>query len=202
MRIGLVSDIHCNDKALRTALAEMEREVDLVLCAGDIAYQYRFGNAVADLLRQYEIPTILGNHEKVILSIHGAKLRQSGSISAENLAFLQSLPDQRLFHLDGKKLLLAHGAPWDNPNDIACEYIYPTDTKKLQQIAKLDADIVILGHTHVPMVYRENGKLIVNPGSAGEPRAYQHTRRMTYAILDIATGEVEMRDLLVEAIVP
>src|SRR5262245_57227065 len=198
MRLGIVSDVHCNAVALRQAVDQMAGEVDQILCAGDIAYQYRFGNEVSDILRAHDIPTILGNHEKVILSIHGAKLRQSGTITDANLKFLQGLPDQRTWTVDGKKILLAHGAPWDNPNDISCEYIYPQDVAKLKQISALGPDYIILGHTHVALVFREGGATIVNPGAAGEARAYQHARRLTYAILDTASGEVEIRDLPVE----
>lgn len=32
------------------------------------------------------------------------------------------------------------------------------------------ADIIVYGHTHRPLVVREGGALVVNPGSAGAPR--------------------------------
>ena len=51
MRIGIVSDIHCNHEALRVALERMG-DVDELLCAGDSVYQFRFSNEVMALLRE------------------------------------------------------------------------------------------------------------------------------------------------------
>ena len=51
MRIGIVSDIHCNHEALRIALDRMG-DVDELLCAGDAVYQFRFSNEVMQLLRE------------------------------------------------------------------------------------------------------------------------------------------------------
>ncbi|MEK6739155.1 MAG: metallophosphoesterase, partial [Planctomycetota bacterium] len=66
MRIGIVSDIHCNHEALRVALERMGG-VDELLCAGDSVYQFRFSNEVMALLRERGARYILGNHEEVLL---------------------------------------------------------------------------------------------------------------------------------------
>ena len=52
MRLGIVSDIHCNIDALKLALERMGR-VDELLCAGDAFYEYRFSNEVIELLRSF-----------------------------------------------------------------------------------------------------------------------------------------------------
>src|SRR5215213_9544045 len=48
MRIGIVSDVHCNADGLRLAIEHMG-PIDELLCAGDIGYQYRFGNDVIEV---------------------------------------------------------------------------------------------------------------------------------------------------------
>ena len=43
MKLGIVSDIHCNAAGLRQALALMG-DVDDLICLGDSIYEYRFSN--------------------------------------------------------------------------------------------------------------------------------------------------------------
>lgn len=43
----------------------------------------------------------------------------------------------------------------------------PTPEKLL---ARYDADVIVFGHTHKPVIVRSGGRLVVNPGSAGPRR--------------------------------
>lgn len=52
-----------------------------------------------------------------------------------------------------------------------------------------DADVVVYGHTHVPLVNRVNGRLVLNPGSAG-PRRFD--LRPTVARLTLSDGHAEV----------
>src|SRR5581483_306524 len=150
VRIGLVSDIHCNTEGLTAALEQLG-ELDLLLCAGDIVLQYRFSDDVIALLRAREALAIQGNHDKIIVSPHGENVRRAGQGAPEHWEWLVGLPHQRRLDLDGWRLLLAHGAPWDDPRSLHCEYVYPADTGRLSQMARCEAEIVVLGHTHFPM---------------------------------------------------
>ena len=67
MRLGIVSDVHCNADGLRLAIEHMG-PIDELLCAGDIVYQYRFGNDVIEVLREYGARNVLGNHDVTLLS--------------------------------------------------------------------------------------------------------------------------------------
>ena len=100
MRIGLVSDIHCNAAGLEAALDQLG-VLDLLLCAGDIVLQYRFGDAVIALLRERGALAIQGNHDKILLSHHGEAVRRSGQGEPEHWAWLGALPHQRRLTLDG-----------------------------------------------------------------------------------------------------
>ena len=51
MKLGIVSDIHCNACGLMQALQAMG-EVDELICLGDSIYEYRFSNEVVHLLRE------------------------------------------------------------------------------------------------------------------------------------------------------
>ncbi len=185
MRIGLVSDIHCNVEGLRAALAQLG-ELDLLLCAGDIVLQYRFSDDVIALLRARGAVAIQGNHDKIILSPHGEAVRRSGQGAPGHWEWLAQLPHQRRLEVDGWRLLLAHGAPWDEPRSLHCEYVYAADSGRLAQIARCDAELVVLGHTHFPMLRRHGDTLIINPGSCGEARDQD---RLTCGLVD-TTAEV------------
>ncbi len=43
---------------------------------------------------------------------------------------------------------------------------------------------LVVGHTHQPSISIENGTLVINPGSLGQPRNPAFPHRRTYAILD------------------
>ncbi len=61
-------------------------------------------------------------------------------------------------------------------------------------LAAYDADVIIYGHTHVPLVNRVDGRLVLNPGAAG-PRRFD--LKPTVARLTLANGraEVEINNL-------
>lgn len=184
MKLGIVSDVHCNAPALARAL-ELMGDVDEVISAGDLIYEYRFSNEVLDIVRERGIRTILGNHEAVFLGPQGARARSNGRVNQDHLRFLQ----ERSFTLEttiaGKKLLVVHGSPWEPHN----EYLYPSHPK-LARLQELGADIVIMGHTHYAMASQKGRTLVINPGSCGEARDPRNGYRLTYAILDVASGEV------------
>jgi predicted phosphodiesterase len=50
------------------------------------------------------------------------------------------------------------------------------------------AGIVLLGHTHIPMMYRFNGGVLANPGSVGQPR--DGDRRASWALLTVTQNEI------------
>ncbi|MGE0540251.1 MAG: metallophosphoesterase, partial [Dehalococcoidia bacterium] len=164
MRVGIVSDIHCNAQGLVQALTMMG-DVDEVICAGDTIYQYRFSNDVVRLLRERDARTILGNHEEIFLSPHGERARSSAAVDQRELAWLAERPLALRVQVNGKSLHVVHGSPWEP----RYEYVYPPSAT-LKRFEDFEADIVILGHTHYQMAERVGRTLVINPGSAGESR--------------------------------
>jgi putative phosphoesterase len=184
MRVGIVSDIHCNAQGLAQALAMMG-DVDELICAGDTIYQYRFSNDVIRLLRERGARTILGNHEEVFLSPPGERARSSAAVDQRELAWLAERPFDLRVQANGKSLYVVHGSPWEPRR----EYLYP-HSETLRRFEDFDADIVILGHTHVQMAVRVGRILLINPGSAGESRDARNGFQLSYAVLDTVTDEV------------
>jgi putative phosphoesterase len=189
MRIGIVSDVHCNHAALRIALERMG-DVDELLCAGDSVYQFRFSNEVMAILRERHARYILGNHEDVLLGKWGERARAADWVRADELAYMASHESRMEMPLpNGRKLVMVHGSPWEPHN----EYIYP-NSPAIARFAEIEADYVVLGHTHYQMAERVGRTLVINPGSAGEARDARNGFMLSYAVLDTDSGEVVFDD--------
>jgi putative phosphoesterase len=188
MRIGIVADIHCNHEALRIALDRMG-PVDELLCAGDAVYQFRFSNDVMAMLRERGARYILGNHEDVLLGKWGGRARSADWVRADELAYMAEHDYRIETTVGGKKLVMVHGSPFEPYN----EYIYP-NSPSIAKLGTIDADYVILGHTHYQMAEQVGRVLVINPGSAGEARDARNAFKLSYAVLDTSSGEVTFDD--------
>jgi putative phosphoesterase len=190
MKIGLLSDIHCHLSALQQTLDLLD-DCDEVLCAGDLMYQYRFSNDVLALLKQRGVHSILGNHDKLVLHTPHHPLRDSPSVDPAWLAYLGDLPNERLMTFDGVQVQMFHGSPWDDDKGHVTPYIYPQSKEHLKRLAEIPADVIVLGHTHIPFVHDTGNALVVNPGSCSEPR--DGTLEQCCAVLETAGRQVEFR---------
>lgn len=188
MRVGIVSDIHCNHAGLLAALEAMG-EIDDLLCLGDSIFESTFSNEVVALLREREAHIIQGNHEEVFFSPAGERARAATGNDAALLGFLADQPHRRALTLGGKRLLLVHSTPWEPRG----AYVYPHHAQ-LARFAEADADIVLYGHTHAQVVRRLGGVLVVNPGSAGDGRDSRNGRQLSCAVLDTGSEEVRIID--------
>src|SRR6266568_1142397 len=112
LKIGIVSDLHCNILGLDQALIAMG-DVDELLCLGDSIFEYQFSNDVVARLRQRGAHIIQGNHEEVFLSPAGSRARERDGIDPVLLDFLAAQPYRRTLELGTKRLLLIHSTPWE-----------------------------------------------------------------------------------------
>ena len=192
MKIGIISDIHADARALRRALEHMP-SVDAYLCPGDAVSEYRFCADTVELLQQANVLCIQGNHEHVLFNGRNpAYLKKCREIFApEALEFLATVPPSRDLMFEDTKLLLVHASPWE-PYD---EYIYPGSTR-LARFATLPHDVVCFGHTHVPLIHQAGQVTVVNPGSCSQPR--DQDRRGAYAVFDTYTRETVVRRFSLE----
>jgi putative phosphoesterase len=192
VKIGLIADIHANRVGLRAVLDRL-RGVDLILCAGDLTGYYTDPNGVISELLDRRVQFVIGNHDSYLenppASANSA-LRQSidftrARLSPEYGRLLVDCPAQLQLEVDGLAIAVYHGSPWDALE----EYVYP-DYPCFERFAQLDAQVIVLGHTHYPMVRKVRNRLLVNPGSCGQPR--DGDQRASYAILDTQTVAVRI----------
>lgn len=190
VKIGLISDIHCNAPGLRRALGLLD-DCDEVLCAGDLMSQYRFSSEVLTIIKESGIRTIVGNHDKTILHAPAHPLRSSPTVDPALLQYLAGLPSTLSSTWDGMSIAMFHGSPWDDAASLSAHYVYPENVQDMRRVAQVKADIVVLGHTHRPFSARQGETLIVNPGSCGESR--DPSGVLSCAMLDTRDGRVEHR---------
>lgn len=197
MKIGLLSDIHANLPALNAALGLLQAErPDVILCAGDLVDGGGHEDDVVAIIRERAIPCVLGNHDHAVI-LHQEWLDKSGPdgnrrkhvFAPETMAYLQALPRTRRFRFEDVELLLAHGTP-----NGRFMYLYPNnpDAHFKEVVVDANADVVILGHTHVPMCRQVDGTWIVNPGSVDGNR---DTFTQTCAILELTPFSVSIFDV-------
>ena len=188
MRIGIVSDIHCNIQGLEEGLRLMG-EIDELWCAGDSVFQFRWSNEVVELLKERGARVVLGNHEETILSPEGVRAIGNPKVRPELVEWLREQPYRIDDIVDGKRVIMTHGSPWEPWR----EYIYPHESM-WSKAASLDCDVLIVGHTHFKMAQRFGKVLVINPGSAGDPRDHRNDFQLSCAVWDTTSDEVIFYD--------
>lgn len=185
MRIAVLSDVHGNLHALQAVWRDLEAQApDAVYCLGDLVGYGAFPNEVIQFIRRHNLPTVMGNYDEGVgfdLDDCGcaysdpqddARGKQSlrwsrEHTTAENKAFLQSLPRQLRIRTPAHELLLVHGSPRK-----INEYLYEDRPEAtFRRVAGLvDAGILFFGHTHLPYQKQVDGIWFVNTGTVGKPK--------------------------------
>jgi predicted phosphodiesterase len=132
--------------------------------------------------KQNEFTLIQGNTDLMIANYTDElydELKSKAPIMAEALkndfevlnpiqkTFLKNLPIQLEVEEDGLKILLVHGSPRKNNEDILPDI----DLNELEKMLEnVEASIVLCGHTHIPCGFQTaSKKTVVNVGSVGRP---------------------------------
>jgi putative phosphoesterase len=114
-------------------------------------------------------------------------------IGHDDRRFLSSLPVTRHVTVDDTRFLLVHATPRD-PLD---EYAQADVDFWTRRVANVDADVVCVGHTHHPYVLEAGNKLVINPGSVGQPR--DGDPRASYAVIEDNRVELKRVEYDIEA---
>ena len=173
MQIGIISDVHADYNTLEDVLARFEEyhNVDRVLCAGDLVGRGPEPDRVVDLIRAYRIPVARGNHDEWVYGI-----------LQENRQYLQELPLDWHGELAGMTVYMCHGKPGNNMWGMYKDHLSQTYLKMV--LHSLKADVLITGHTHLPLHVKTKQGCLVNPGSL---YTFQCTRATshTYGVLSL-----------------
>jgi predicted phosphodiesterase len=189
IRLAVIADIHGNLPALEAVLADIDCQgVDGIIAAGDYISGPR-NQEVIDLLRRRARWMILGNHEERLNAYHRgtapalwraakqmAPLRWCHAhLDAETRTFVGRLPQQATILFRGvAPIRVIHGSL-----DSASEGLLPERNPEAirRALREIDEQVLVCAHYHWPWAWRVDGKLALNPGSAGnsltgDTRAY------------------------------
>ncbi len=78
--------------------------------------------------------------------------------NVDDPAVRRSLPEVARLEAGGRRIVVVHGHQFGSPTPARLRRAHP------------EADIVVFGHTHVPLIERQEGCLFLNPGAAGPAR--------------------------------
>ncbi|HUT26702.1 MAG TPA: YfcE family phosphodiesterase [Methanomassiliicoccales archaeon] len=193
MNVALISDVHGNELALRAVMSHArERGVSAILHAGDAVGAPR-PNQVIDLLRGADVLSVAGNIDRTVLEAHHRRGRcfdaslefLVNDLNDKGWEWLSSLPTEVRLDICGRTVLMTHGSPGNDREKL----LPATPESRLKCVAQdAKADVVITGHSHIPMHREVSHTLFVNPGSVGRPRG---GTRACYAILTFPMMEIQ-----------
>ena len=205
MRLGLLSDVHANLVALEAVLAAMPAVDGLWVLGDSVGYGPDPSDVLA-LLRERGALLVAGNHDRAVATGEGLEVFNQVAADAARLhrAWLTAEERDLLGSLamverpDG--VTLVHGSL----RDPLWEYVWDTRTASAS-LAVAETELSCNGHTHVAAVFsldgdrvtstlgrglvRLPGRVLVNPGSVGQPR--DRDPDAAWALLDTEARTVE-----------
>ena len=214
MRIAVISDIHGNLEAFLEVLADIDQSgVDEIICLGDLIGYGPNPEEVVQKIRALQIPTIMGNHERVVSDKRALRwfnrvARKSLKktiqfLSEDSIQYIRELPSSIVSH--GCRFV--HGFPPDSVRT----YVFQISEEALfDTFIEMKEKICFIGHTHMLKLIRFDGDSVIekplrkgiteidtdqhyifNIGSVGQPR--DASKKAKYVIWDADRKRVELK---------
>ena len=213
MKIGVIGDIHANLAAFQATLTKLEDEgCDAIVCTGDIVGYGPSPGECVRIVREREIPCVLGNHDQYVTLLMDPRLDRlspnirhcvewtQNKLDMEDLKWLAQLPRQ----VDFEQLSLVHGS--FGPK----QWAYLTSAKAVSEnFEHQSGQLAFCGHTHIPLLayfvddetppvlsyltkskLPDSSKVLINPGSVGQPR--DHDPRASCGIYNTESKSVHV----------
>lgn len=205
MRYLVVSDIHCNAPALEAVLRDAP-PFDAILSLGDIVGYGPNPNLCVERVQDFELVSLAGNHDwgavgKADLRVFNRDAKAAltwtnHELTQSNRQFLRDLPVKTTLN---ESVMLAHGSP----RDPVWEYLVDL-ASAAWVFREYNFEVLLVGHSHLPLAFEWNSgedrarlqtvkqdvplnlegrRLILNPGSVGQPR--DGNPKASYALLDL-----------------
>lgn len=214
MRIAIISDIHGNLEAFKEVLADIDRSrVDGLVCLGDNIGYGPDPEQVIDLVRERDIPSVMGNHELAIVepmyltwmnpTARISLVMTRELLSTDSIEYIHTLPPAMTYHGS----LCVHGCPPDS----VVTYLFQLSLAQLEEAFRaMEEKICFLGHTHSLVIISFDGselvraplgngvvslhkdhQYIINVGSVGQPRDGNNNAK--YVIWDMDSHSIDVR---------
>jgi len=190
MKIIVFSDFHGRIDNIKPIIES--KKYDEYIFAGDMFGYFEASPEIIDLMIEYNVKFILGNHDLYFLremmpeffasrfqsyeskmisseeyeAKYGYLYSSIEKISNTKPEFFENIDLSARFFLDGVDFFVCHGSP----SNILEEYIYPDYEYFDKLFEEFQFDVLVLGHTHKNFITENNGRFIINPGSCTIPR--------------------------------
>ncbi len=196
MKLLVISDVHANWPALRA----IREEADAVVCLGDLVSYGPFPRECVAWVREHGMHVVRGNHDTALAyrvdpraadfkrELASATLEHHRRLlSRGEVGWLRRLPKEVRFRFDEYSFHAVHASPKDH---LFSYRLTPdlSDEELKKEVEGVRADIVLLGHTHLPMSRGVWTKVILNPGSVGQP--LDGNPRASYAVIKDGVAEI------------
>lgn len=192
MKVAVLSDVHSNKVALDAVLDELSnQEYDALVCAGDVVGYGPDPRECLETVQEECDYVVQGNHDRKVaegnfeeyksnaMAYEGLKYSNE-ELDDSQIEWLSNLPESTFVTDD---LNVVHSHP-----SITDKYVMPREFPNMRRYMD-EYNHIVLGHTHLQHKARVDGRLIINPGSVGQPR--DRDWRAAFAILDTDASTVE-----------
>ena len=212
MHYLIVSDIHANLVALQAVLADASG-FDEIWCLGDLVGYGPNPNECIERIQEFPHVSLAGNHDWAALGkldiknfnmdARAATIWTQTELSSASHEYLNALPT----HLERDGFSMAHASP----REPVWEYVLDANAA-YANFAHFSTPYCLVGHTHIPLIFELNNhrqrcetmipplnghldladrRMIINPGSVGQPR--DGDPWASYAMLDTDNMTWEFR---------
>ena len=203
MRVAVISDVHANRHALDAVVSAIDGEAtDAIWCLGDIVGYGPKPNECCALVQARAAVCLSGNHDLAVLGT--IDLADFSGDAGTAAAWTREVLDEesRAFLAEGLELFHA------SARDPVWEYIL-TEEAARATFELTTAPVVLVGHSHVALALRFDGdevagglapdgtrieldgRLLLNPGSVGQPR--DGDPRAAWLLLDLEQRFADFR---------
>jgi len=175
MKIVIISDLHGNYEAVRS-LADRYDELWVL---GDLVNYGPEPGAVVDFVKANSTVVVRGNHDHSLgydveprCTLRYQKMADltrwysASVLKKEQKEFLRALPLKLELNRQGTHFYLCHA----KPSDPLYGYCPEQSEEWVKELDRTNADVLLVGHTHTPFVRQIGDRLVVNPGSLGQPK--------------------------------
>ncbi|MCL2783450.1 MAG: metallophosphoesterase family protein [Propionibacteriaceae bacterium] len=215
-RIALISDVHGNITALRAVIEDAQRQgATEFWLLGDTFMPGPAGQDLFDLLDGVNTTVwMLGNWDEVgmITALRGElalndatdvyltrlSMFVHANIGDAGVARIASWSPALTRQVGGVTVSISHNLPTKNWGGALMPYEPQANFDAI--FDDNPADVAVVGHTHIPMLRSsEPGRLIINPGSAGQTISFNgpgtpRPPRVQYAMLVISDQGIDQID--------
>ncbi len=202
MKLAVLADVHSNWQALQAVVDHIEQwQPDRVVVAGDVVNRGPRPVECLDFVLQKQREAgwllVLGNHEEYVIhhadpdrqvtgpwaQIYGLSRWTFDQLHGE-VSSLKAMPFQQSWcQPDGSEARVVHASMRSTRDGI---FVETPDALLRKQIAP-PSSLLVVGHTHKPLIRSLDGTLVVNAGAVGLP--FDGDPRASYAQLTWRSDE-------------